>query len=119
METVKLFDSELKLMELLWVNEPVNAKQLSVLAKEQYDWNKNTTYTVIKKLIEKEIVCREEPGFICTALVKKPDVQMAETQNLIEKLFNGSKKAFLSAFMQNEELSKEEIEELKKIIEKR
>jgi predicted transcriptional regulator len=54
---------------------------------------------------------------MCTSIIKKQDIQQTETQNLIEKLFNGSKKAFLSAFVQNEELSKEEIDELKKMIE--
>jgi len=119
MESVKLFDSEIKLMELLWETEPISAKQLSVLAAEKYEWNKNTTYTVIKKLNDKNAIKRSEPNFICTSIIKKQDIQQAETQNLIEKLFNGSKKAFLSAFVQNEELSKEEIDELKNMIEKR
>ncbi|MGB4661241.1 MAG: BlaI/MecI/CopY family transcriptional regulator [Mobilitalea sp.] len=117
MESIKLFDGEMKLMELLWEAEPISAKQLSILAAEKYDWNKNTTYTVIKKLNDKNVIKRTEPNFICTSIIKKQDIQQTETQNLIEKLFNGSKKAFLSAFVQNEELSKEEIEELKKLIE--
>ena len=45
----KLFDSELKVMELIWAHEPISAKELSVLAEGEYSWNKNTTYTVIKK----------------------------------------------------------------------
>lgn len=48
MDKIKLFESELKLMELLWAQEPTTAKELSLLAEEAYGWNKNTTYTVIK-----------------------------------------------------------------------
>lgn len=116
---IKLFDSEWKIMELLWENEPVTAKELSLLAAEFIGWNKNTTYTVIKKLIRKEIVTRSEPGFICTSIVKKEDVQKAETQTLINKLYNGSKKALFSALLEDETLSSKEIEELREMIEKR
>lgn len=115
----KLFDSELKLMEMIWQNEPVSAKQLSVLAEQSVGWNKNTTYTVIKKLIEKNIVLRTEPNFICTSLVKKEDVRKAETNTLISKLFNGSKKAFFSVLLEDESLTEDELDELRQMIEKR
>lgn len=119
MENVRLFDSELKLMELVWEQEPVSAKQLALLAKERIGWNKNTTYTVIKKLVEKKVVCRSEPGFICSALVKRKDVQKAETRSLINKLYAGSKKAFFAAFLQDESLSEEELTELREMLDKR
>lgn len=118
METVKLFDSELKIMEIIWNKEPLSAKDISLVAAETIGWNKNTTYTIIKKLIEKDIVKRTEPNFICTSLVKKEDVRKAETQSLIDKLYNGSRKAFFAAFME-EGISDDELEALKRLIEKR
>lgn len=118
MEMIKLFDSELKLMDIIWEREPVSAKEISLIAAEAIGWNKNTTYTIIKKLVEKNAILRTEPNFICTAIVKKEDVQRMETTNLIERLFNGSKKAFLSAFI-DESISDDELAELKKLIEKR
>jgi predicted transcriptional regulator len=117
METVKLFDSELKIMEIVWQREPVTAKDISVIAAETTGWNKNTTYTVIKKLIDKNIINRKEPGFICTSLIKKEDVQKSETKSLIDKLYGGSKKAFFAAFVE-ENLSDDEFDELKALIEK-
>lgn len=119
MDTIKLFEGELKLMELLWANEPISAKELSLLAKERIGWNKNTTYTIIKKLIDKEVVLRKEPNFICSSLIKKEDVRKAETDSLIDRLYNGSKKVFFASFLQSESLSEEEIVELKAMIEKR
>lgn len=115
----KLFDSEFKLMEMLWENEPVSAKKLSIIATDSIGWNKNTTYTVIKKLVDKKIICRSEPGFICTSLIKKDDVRKAETEGLIKKLYNGSKKALFSALIEDETLSKSELDELRKMLEKR
>lgn len=115
----KLFDSELKLMEMLWEREPVSAKELSIIAAESIGWNKNTTYTILKKLVEKEMICRSEPGFICTSLIKKADVRKAETEGLIEKLYNGSKKALFSALIEDKALSEAELDELRKMLEKR
>lgn len=115
----KLYDSEIKIMELIWEHEPVSAKDVSLIATEQIGWNKNTTYTVIKKLEAKGYVCRTDPGFICTSLISKEDVRKAETEGLINKLFGGSKKALFSALLEDEKLTKEDMEELRKMIEER
>ncbi len=106
-------------MELIWENEPITAKELSILADQEYSWNKNTTYTVIKKLIEKEAVERLEPNFTCISRVKRETIQNEETNQLIHRLYQGSKKAFISAFLQNETLSSEEVEELTELIQKK
>ena len=47
----KLFDSEAKVMEIIWDKSPISAKEISLIAAEKIGWNKNTTYTVIKKLM--------------------------------------------------------------------
>ena len=122
METIKLFDSELKIMEIIWQHTPVSAKDVSMIAAKEIGWNKNTTYTIIKKLIEKSAVRRTEPNFICTPLINKEDVQQAETETLINKFFNGSKKALLSSIFASfteDTILQEEYDELLKIIEKK
>lgn len=106
-------------MELLWENEPVSAKELSLLADERIGWNKNTTYTVIKKLISKGAVKREEPKFICSSLINREDVRKQETRSLLDKLFNGSKKALFSALIDDENLTKEDIDEMKRMLEEK
>lgn len=118
MENIKLFDSELKVMEVIWEKEPVSAKEISLLLGDRIGWNKNTTYTILKKLVEKQLVDREDPNFICTSRIKREEVQRAETNSLIERLYQGSKKSFFAAFLQNGKLTKEELQELKDMIEK-
>lgn len=115
----KLFDSELKVMELIWENEPISAKDVSLLAEEAFEWNKNTTYTVIKKIEAKGYVKRTDPGFICTSLITREDVCKAETRGLIDRLFGGSKKALFSALLDDESLTPEEIDALKSMIDRR
>lgn len=115
----KIFDSEIKVMEIIWDKEPVSAKDVSLIAADTIGWNKNTTYTVIKKLEEKGYIKREDPGFVCTSIVSKKDVRKNETRGLVEKIFGGSKKALFSALLEDEELTDEDIKELRRMIEKR
>ena len=87
---IKLFDSELKVMDVLWKEGDKTAKQISDILKEEIGWNMNTTYTVIKKCIAKGAIERSEPNFMCHALIAKEVVQEAEAEELIGKLFDGS-----------------------------
>ncbi len=117
MDSVKLFEGERKLMELLWDNEGATAKQLSLLAAAQIGWNKNTTYTVIKKLVEKGVVRREEPNFVCKSLLGRDDVGRQEARDVLHTFFGGSVKSLFASFMADRTLSAEEAAELKGLIE--
>ena len=105
----KLFDSEAKVMEIIWAKSPISAKDISLIAAETIGWNKNTTYTVIKKLEAKGFIQRDDPGFICTPLVSQSQMQKIEAASLVNKVFGGSRKALFSALLEDEPLSKEEI----------
>ena len=85
--------------------------------EEQTGWNRNTTYTVIKKLIEKGAVERYEPNFTCRAMVTKDCVRQGEATELIDKLFDGSAELFLSAYVSGKKLSSDEIDGLRRIVE--
>lgn len=115
----KLFDSEAKVMEIIWAKAPISAKDISLIAAETIGWNKNTTYTVIKKLEAKGYIRREEPNYICVPLVSQNQMQKVEAASLVKKLFGGSRKALFSALLEDEPLTEEEIGELRKLIEKR
>mgnify|MGYP000780164789 CR=1 FL=1 len=80
---IKLFDSELKVMDVLWKEGDKTAKQISDILKEEIGWNMNTTYTLIKRCINKGAIQRSEPNFLCHALVQKQEVQEAQTNELM------------------------------------
>lgn len=113
---MKLFDSEQKVMEVLWREGEISAGQVVKILKEETGWNRNTTYTVIKKCVDKGAVKREEPGFICRPLISRQEVQDFETEELIDKMFDGSKEKFFAAFLDGKKLSKQEVDSLKKLI---
>ena len=113
----KLFDSELKVMEVLWREGDATAKKISDILKEQTGWNVNTTYTVIKKCIAKGAVERREPNFMCRALISREEVQAAETDALIDRIYNGSADLLFASLLSRKTLSQEQIERLKRIVE--
>lgn len=116
MKEIRLHEGELNVMELLWSNKVLAAKDISKIIKEYIGWEKNTTYTVIKRLIDKGAIIREDPGFMCKAAVSKRSVQMDETKLLINKLYGGSLSLFLNEYLGSQELNQEERAVLEKIL---
>ncbi len=116
---MKLFDSELKVMEVLWEEGPVPARRVVEVLGQRIGWNKNTTYTVIKKCMEKGAIRREEPDFVCHPLAERETVQKEETEALIEKMFGGSSELFFSSFLRERGVSEEEAKGLLRLIRKK
>ena len=73
MKEIRLHEGELNVMELLWSNKALAARDISKIIKEYIGWEKNTTYTVIKRLIDKGAITREDPGFICRANITRSE----------------------------------------------
>ena len=113
---IKLFDSELKVMDVLWKEGDMTAMQISDILKTAIGWNMNTTYTVIKKCIAKGAIERREPNFLCHALIAKDVVQAAETEELLHKLFDNSPDLLFASLLGNQKLSKEQIENLRHMV---
>ena len=113
---IKLFDSELKVMDVLWRQGDTTAKEISNILKDAIGWNMNTTYTVIKKCIAKGAIQRTEPNFMCRALISKEEVQAAEASELVTKLFDGSPDLLFASLLNGKTLSKEQIDRLRRWI---
>lgn len=112
-----LFESELKVMKLLWQYGNCYASELANHANENYKWNKNTTYTIIKKLVDKGYIQRVEPKFYCVSLISQDQEQAEATLSLIDRLYEGSVTAFFSHLVTSKELSKTEFDDLVNLIE--
>lgn len=113
---MKLYDSELKVMDVLWREGETTAKHISDVLKERVGWNMNTTYTIIKRLIAKDAIQRSEPNFTCRALVEKSAVQAMETDELIDKVFDGCADMLFASLLSRKKLSGEQIARLKRIV---
>ena len=113
---IKLFDAELKVMDVLWKEGDMTAKRIAEMLKERVGWNVNTTYTLIKRCIGKGAIERREPSFLCHALIPREQVQEQETTELINKVFDGSADLLFASLLNRKRLSAEEIERLKQIV---
>lgn len=113
---IKLFDSELKVMDVLWRNGDTPAKLIAKALNDEVGWNVNTTYTLIKRCISKGAIERSEPNFMCHALIPKEAVQEAETDELIGKLYDGSADKLFAALLGRKKLTAEQLERLRDIV---
>ncbi len=113
---IKLFDSELKVMDVLWREGDSTAKHIAAVLGDTVGWNVNTTYTLIKRCIKKGAIERSEPNFLCHALVPKEQVQEAETNALIDKVYDGSADKLFAALLGRKKLSAEQIQKLRLIV---
>ena len=113
---MKLFDSELKVMDVLWRDGDRTAKQISAVLKESTGWNQNTTYTVIKKCVAKGAIERREPGFLCHALIGRDEVRAEETETLLSKFFDDSPDLLFASLLDRRKLSREQVDNLRRIV---
>ena len=114
MEKYKLFDAELKFMNIIWEEEPIKSGELVRVCNEKLGWKKSTTYTVLRKLAQRGVLKNENT--IVTSIVKKEETQIYESHEVVEKSFGCSLPKFLTAFFGNKKISNDEAEELKKLI---
>lgn len=114
---VKLFDSELKVMGVLWNEGDCPARHIAEVLTDEYGWNVNTTYTLIKRCMKKGAIKRTEPNFMCHAIIPKEKVQEAETNELINKIYDGSAYNLFAALLGKKKLTAEQVERLKQIVE--
>ena len=114
--SMKLFDSEIKIMEVLWAYGECPAKDIARMLAEQVGWSKTTTYTVIKKCLDKGAVIRSEPGFLCRPAISRAEVREYETRELIDKMYGGMPDQLVASLLGRDHLSAEDITRLKKMI---
>lgn len=116
MEIPKIHEGEYRFCLIMWEHAPISAAQLAKLCQEQLGWKRTTTYTVIKRLGERGIL-KNEDGVV-TALISKEDAQAYEIDELVEKRFEGSLPAFLTAFTKRQTLTDRDLDEVQQMIDR-
>lgn len=114
MDQFELCESEYRFAAIVWDNEPLGSGELVKLCSEKLGWKKSTTYTVLKKLCERNILKNENS--MVSALVKRDQVQKFESEKFMERNFSGSLPLFITSFLSGKKISKAEAERLQKLI---
>ena len=111
---MKLGVVETQFAELIWASEPIASGELVKLCEKELNWKKSTTYTVLKKLCERGIFQNNDG--IVTSLLTKDEFNAVQSEQFVEDTFEGSLPAFLAAFTSRKALSKDEVEEIRRLI---
>ena len=114
MAEYKLGEIETIFADIIWDNEPLSSRRLAELAQQRLDWKRTTTYTILKRLCDRELF-RNEGGTV-TSLVSREEFYARQSEIFVEETFHGSLPAFLAAFGSRKKLSDSEIDELQKVI---
>lgn len=112
--TYKLGEVEMQFVEIIWANEPLTSRALTVLAEEQLNWNRSTTYTILRKLCEKGIL--ENNKAVVSTRISKEEYNGIQSEKFVAEQFSGSLPRFLAAFARRKQLSEKEIGEIEAII---
>ena len=114
MEKYKLGEMETAFAEIIWNNAPVSSGELVKICEKELNWKKSTTYTMLKRLCQREIF--ENFNGTVKVLITKDEFKAAQSEEFIEETFGGSLPMFLTAFTKRNKLSAKEIEEIKNLI---
>lgn len=110
-----LGEVEMRFASLIWDKEPISSGELAKLSEKELGWKKSTTYTILKRLCAKEIFQNEK--WTVTSLISYQEFQAKQSEKFVEEKFKGSLPSFVAAFCSRKKLSKDEIDQLRKIIE--
>lgn len=114
MAEYKLGEIEMQFAEIIWENEPITSGELAKRAEVQLQWKKSTTYTILKRICDRGLF--ENKKGIVRGLVTRDEFLAKKSEQFVEETFQGSLPGFVAAFTSQKKLSKEEIEELQRII---
>lgn len=116
-ENISIGESELEIMKVLWkAGEPVNT-QIIGKAVEEHGWKRTTISTFLTRLVEKGAISSEKRGreYYYTPILTEKEYRKSQTKNLIRSLYNGSVKDLAAALFEDENLSENDIKELRAI----
>lgn len=114
MAEIQLGNLETKFAEIIWSKEPVSSSELVKIAAVELGWKRTTTYTVLKRLIDKGLF-QNDNGTV-TSLISEAEFYSLQSHKIVDDSFHGSLPAFIAAFTSGKKLSKAEVDEIQKMI---
>lgn len=103
-------------MKLLWEEGDMSAKNIAIKLEKTIDWSKTTTYTVIKRMVEKGLIERSGTNYFCRLLLSEEDAKNNEIKILADKMFDGSTDLLLCSLLGANKMKPSQIETLRTIV---
>ncbi|MBR5178644.1 MAG: BlaI/MecI/CopY family transcriptional regulator [Lachnospiraceae bacterium] len=114
MQKIELGEVQERFANIIWELEPIKSMELMKICKERLEWNKSTTFTVLRKLCEKGLF-KNENGVV-TSLMSKEEFAGIKSRQFVQEHFKGSLPAFLAAFVSDKTVSEKEADEIRSMI---
>lgn len=114
MDEIRLGTVEARFADIIWNKEPIASGELVKECEKALCWKKSTTYTVLKKLCDRGIF-KNEKGIV-SSLMTKDEFNSLQSEKFVEDNFGGSLPKFFAAFTKRKNLSKEEVDELRRMV---
>lgn len=115
----QISESELEVMKILWELKEATSTQIVERLTQTTEWKPKTIHTLISRLVAKEAIKAEKTeskAFLYSPLVHEEEYKAYANRSFLEKLYNGSVNLMLTSFIKQQKLSKEEIENLKQLL---
>lgn len=119
-ENVNLTVAEWNVMELLWEKAPQTAMQLAAQLHDRVGWAKSTSMTMLSRMEKKDLLTcsgSEKPRRYATA-IRREDAVRRETRSFMQRVYRGSIGMMMSSLVEQQELTKEEINQLYAVLKK-
>ncbi|AZT91150.1 BlaI/MecI/CopY family transcriptional regulator [Caldicellulosiruptor changbaiensis] len=115
----QISEAEFLVMKVLWEKSPLTSPEIIEVLRPKTNWNPKTIHTLIGRLIKKGAIGADKNSFPkkLYPLVTEEQYRKEETKYFLQKLYNGSLKRLVANFVEDEQISKEELEEIKKLLE--
>lgn len=120
-EIPAISDAEWEVMKIVWDKHPSAASEIISVLEDQKDWKPKTIKTLISRLVKKDVLGYEEKQriYYYYPLISKDECIQKENKSFIKKVYNGAVKSMLVNFINDSELSDEDIRELQKMLQER
>ena len=118
---IKISDAETEVMKIIWEKKEVTSLEI-INSLKDHNWNDNTVRTLINRLIQKKAVGiskKEGKTYTYVPLIKEDDYKIKKTKNFIKQLYNGSLNEMVLNFIDNDEISKNDLKILMNEIEEK
>lgn len=115
---MKISNSELQVMSILWDESPLTVGQVIERAQDDTDWHPNTIKTILSRLVDKDAVSKLKDGkrFFYAPLLARSGVMTSQSEQLLHKFFNGKMAPLVAHFANQKKLTKNDIEEIEAIL---
>lgn len=108
-----IFESELKVLKILWAQGETTAKEMAIMLNATTGWSKATTYTIIRKCVDKGMIERIGYNFLCRPIVSEEEAQQLESEILVEKMFDGQPDRLIASLLGGERLTPDQVNTLR------